>query len=106
VRARWDFYLSAWAPARRAAPPAEVALAVLAADPALLAKVSPKVVTASYAPEFRLWWEKPGMTLGMGMTEKQGGTDVRANITTAGQDGLCGFSEPPHDGLANLLRVR
>src|ERR1700738_4260642 len=59
------------------------ALAALAANPALLAKVSPKVVTASYDPEFRPWWEKPGMTLGMGMTEKQGGTDVRANITTA-----------------------
>ena len=29
------------------------------------------------------WREKPGMTLGMGMTEKQGGTDVRANTTSA-----------------------
>ena len=29
------------------------------------------------------WWEKDGITLGMGMTEKQGGTDVRANTTTA-----------------------
>src|SRR5690606_27235463 len=27
--------------------------------------------------------EKPGITLGMGMTEKQGGSDVRANTTTA-----------------------
>jgi putative acyl-CoA dehydrogenase len=27
------------------------------------------------------------MTLGMGMTEKQGGTDVRANITTATPSG-------------------
>ena len=27
------------------------------------------------------------MTLGMGMTEKQGGTDVRANTTTATPDG-------------------
>ena len=48
-----------------------------------LAQVAPKVVTTSYDPAFRPWWEKPGMTLGMGMTEKQGGTDVRANITTA-----------------------
>jgi len=45
--------------------------------------VAPKVVTTSYDPAFRPWWDKPGMTLGMGMTEKQGGTDVRANSTTA-----------------------
>src|SRR5581483_532406 len=32
---------------------------------------------------FRPWWEKSGITLGMGMTEKQGGTDVRANTTRA-----------------------
>ncbi len=27
------------------------------------------------------------MTLGMGMTEKQGGTDVRSNMTRAERDG-------------------
>jgi len=59
------------------------ALAALAAAPALLAQVAPKVVTTSYDGTFKPWWEKPGMTLGMGMTEKQGGTDVRANSTTA-----------------------
>src|SRR6202023_2971004 len=59
------------------------ALAALAPNPALLAQVAPKVVATSYDPAFRPWWEKSGMTLGMGMTEKQGGTDVRANITTA-----------------------
>jgi putative acyl-CoA dehydrogenase len=93
---------------KRAAPPAEVAraaryymtaqvesghlcpitmtraaLAPLAAEPALMAQVAPKVVTASYDPAFRPWWEKSGMTLGMGMTEKQGGTDVRANSSVA-----------------------
>jgi putative acyl-CoA dehydrogenase len=97
---------------QRAAPPAEVeraaryymaaqvesghlcpitmtraALAALAAEPALLAQVAPKVVTATYDPTFRPWTEKPGMTLGMGMTEKQGGTDVRANTTTATPSG-------------------
>jgi putative acyl-CoA dehydrogenase len=101
-------HASTWTPAgQRAAPPAEVAraaryymaaqiesghlcpitmtraaLAALAAAPSLLAQVAPKVVTASYDPVFRPWWEKSGMTLGMGMTEKQGGTDVRANSTT------------------------
>jgi putative acyl-CoA dehydrogenase len=59
------------------------AVAALAADPALLAQVAPKVVARIYDPAFRPWWDKPGMTLGMGMTEKQGGTDVRANITSA-----------------------
>jgi putative acyl-CoA dehydrogenase len=63
------------------------ALAALGAAPALLAQVAPKVVTASYDPTFRPWWEKSGITLGMGMTEKQGGTDVRANITTATPSG-------------------
>jgi putative acyl-CoA dehydrogenase len=102
-------HASTWTPAgQRAAPPAEVvraaryymaaqiesghlcpitmtraALAALAAAPSLLAQVAPKVVTASYDPAFGPWFEKSGMTLGMGMTEKQGGTDVRANSTTA-----------------------
>jgi putative acyl-CoA dehydrogenase len=63
------------------------ALAALAAAPALLAQIAPKVVSTSYDPTFRPWSEKPGITLGMGMTEKQGGTDVRANSTTATPEG-------------------
>ncbi len=63
------------------------ALAPLAAEPALLAPVAAKVVTRTYDPTFRPWWQKNGMTLGMGMTEKQGGTDVRANITSAAPAG-------------------
>ncbi len=59
------------------------ALAALAVAPALASLIVPKVVARSYDPTFRPWWEKSGMTLGMGMTEKQGGTDVRANTTTA-----------------------
>ena len=46
-----------------------------------------KLPPRSYDPAFRPWWEKSGMTLGMGMTEKQGGTDVRANSTTATPSG-------------------
>ena len=63
------------------------ALAALAAEPALAEKIVPKVVAGSYDASFRPWWEKSGMTLGMGMTEKQGGTDVRANTTIATPDG-------------------
>ena len=61
------------------------ALAPLAAEPELATKVVPKVVTRNYDPLFRPWRDKSGMTLGMGMTEKQGGTDVRANTTGAMQ---------------------
>ncbi|MBR0713372.1 acyl-CoA dehydrogenase family protein [Bradyrhizobium liaoningense] len=59
----------------------------LAMQPDLLAKVMPVLSTRSYDPSFAPWWEKRGMTLGMGMTEKQGGTDVRSNMTRAVRDG-------------------
>lgn len=58
-------------------------VAALAAQPDLLAKTMPVIGTSNYDPSFAPWWEKRGMTLGMGMTEKQGGTDVRANMTRA-----------------------
>jgi putative acyl-CoA dehydrogenase len=62
-------------------------VAALAAEPDLLAKVMPVISTRAYDPAFAPWWSKRGMTLGMGMTEKQGGTDVRSNITRAVRDG-------------------
>jgi putative acyl-CoA dehydrogenase len=43
----------------------------------------PKLLTRSYDKSFRPAADKAGITLGMGMTEKQGGTDVRANTTVA-----------------------
>jgi putative acyl-CoA dehydrogenase len=62
-------------------------VAALAMQPDLLAKAMPVIATRSYDPAFAPWWTKRGMTLGMGMTEKQGGTDVRANMTRAVRDG-------------------
>src|SRR5215467_700413 len=64
-------------------------VAALASEPELLSKTMPVIATRSYDPSFAPWWTKRGMTLGMGMTEKQGGTDVRANMTRAvrGADG-------------------
>ncbi|MHC2279389.1 putative acyl-CoA dehydrogenase [Bradyrhizobium diazoefficiens] len=62
-------------------------VAALAMQPDLLARVMPVLATKSYDPTFVPWWDKRGMTLGMGMTEKQGGTDVRANLTRAVRDG-------------------
>src|SRR3954454_14276360 len=61
-------------------------VAALAVQPDLLAKAMPVISTRAYNPSFAPWWEKRGMTLGMGMTEKQGGTDVRANMTRATRD--------------------
>src|SRR5438067_9664023 len=62
-------------------------VAALAAQPDLLANVMPVIATRAYDPSFAPWWTKRGMTLGMGMTEKQGGTDVRSNMTRAERDG-------------------
>jgi len=59
------------------------AVAALAAEPALSTRLVPKVLSRRYDPRFVPWPDKAGVTLGMGMTEKQGGTDVRANTTRA-----------------------
>jgi len=62
-------------------------VAALAAQPDVLTGTMPVIATRSYDPSFAPWWTKRGMTLGMGMTEKQGGTDVRSNVTRATRDG-------------------
>src|SRR3954468_17081494 len=62
-------------------------VAALAAQPDLLARTMPVIGTRAYDPSFAPWWTKRGMTVGMGMTEKQGGTDVRSNMTRAERDG-------------------
>src|SRR6202045_2164070 len=62
-------------------------VAALAAQPELLAQTMPVIGTRAYDPSFAPWWTKRGMTLGMGMTEKQGGTDVRSNQTRARREG-------------------
>ena len=62
-------------------------VAALAAQPDVLAELMPLIASRSYDPSFAPWQTKRGMTLGMGMTEKQGGTDVRSNMTRAVRDG-------------------
>src|SRR6188472_3821055 len=62
-------------------------VAALAMQPDVLAKAMPVISHRAYDPSFAPWWTKRGMTLGMGMTEKQGGTDVRTNMTRAERDG-------------------
>jgi len=63
------------------------AVAALASQPDVLAQVMPVIASKTYDPAFAPWSAKSGMTIGMGMTEKQGGTDVRSNITAATRDG-------------------
>ena len=44
---------------------------------------APGLTSRSYDPTLKPWHDKTGLTMGMGMTEKQGGSDVRANTTRA-----------------------
>ncbi len=55
----------------------------LRAQPELAAEWEPRFLSASYDPRNAPAPEKAGALAGMGMTEKQGGTDVRANTTVA-----------------------
>lgn len=106
-------HVSTWqADASRAPPPAEVARAArfymaaqvenghqcpitmtrasvagFGGEPSLVRTLLPKLQSRHYDPMLRPWREKVGITLGMGMTERQGGTDVRANTTRAEPDG-------------------
>jgi putative acyl-CoA dehydrogenase len=59
----------------------------LRGNTAVEADWGPKLTNRSYDPALRPWREKSGLTMGMGMTEKQGGSDVRANTTRAEADG-------------------
>ncbi|MHB8491357.1 MAG: acyl-CoA dehydrogenase family protein [Solirubrobacteraceae bacterium] len=52
-------------------------------QPELAAEWEPLITATSYDPELRPAAEKGSAIAGMGMTEKQGGSDVRANTTTA-----------------------
>jgi len=59
----------------------------LQGNPAIYADWAPQLTSRAYDPALKLWKDKPGVTMGMGMTEKQGGSDVRANTTQAVPDG-------------------
>jgi len=55
----------------------------LRTQPELAAEWEPRFLSSSYDPRNVPAPEKAGALAGMGMTEKQGGTDVRANTTVA-----------------------
>ena len=59
----------------------------LRSNAAIYADWAPQLTSRHYDPVLKPWREKTGVTLGMGMTEKQGGSDVRANTTRATLDG-------------------
>jgi putative acyl-CoA dehydrogenase len=55
----------------------------LRANTALARDWTPKLAATAYDPRFLPVERKSAVTMGMGMTEKQGGSDVRANTTRA-----------------------
>ena len=86
----------------------------LRADPDLAAQWGPRLIARSYDPDRRPIADKQAATLGMAMTEKQGGSDVRANSTRAepadgmwrltGHKWFC--SAPMSDGFLTLAQTR
>lgn len=66
-------------------------VSALGADPDIAATWSPRVTAQSYDKRFIPAEEKTGVTIGMAMTEKQGGSDVRANTTRAEPAGDGGY---------------
>ncbi|MDB5465293.1 MAG: acyl-CoA dehydrogenase [Phenylobacterium sp.] len=59
------------------------AVAVLRRAPELAAEWLPRLFSRQYDPSFRPAGEKRGALMGMGLTEKQGGSDLRSNATRA-----------------------
>src|SRR5690606_22968456 len=69
------------------------ALAALMANTDLFGAWAPRVISRKYDHTSKPPMQKAGVPLGIGMTEKQGGTDVRANLTVA---------EPAGNGLFSI----
>ncbi|MZR62289.1 acyl-CoA dehydrogenase family protein [Alcanivorax sp. DP30] len=61
--------------------------------PSLAKEWLPKILNNAYNPRNVPHYEKEALTIGMGMTEKQGGSDVRANTTRAWAIGAEGTGE-------------
>lgn len=65
----------------------------LQASPAIAQHWLPGVTASQYDPSNQPMQGKKGLTIGMAMTEKQGGTDVRANTSRAIYDGSDDWGE-------------
>ncbi len=90
------------------------ATGALLTEPSLLKEWLPKIRSKDYDSSFQPAAMKMSVTLGMGMTEKQGGSDVRANTTRAEPDGdayrIIGhkwfFSAPLSDAFLVLAQAK
>ncbi|WP_170419438.1 acyl-CoA dehydrogenase family protein [Ruegeria atlantica] len=89
------------------------AIPALATNPQIATVWRPKLTARCYDPSLKPIDQKTSATLGMAMTEKQGGSDVRANTTAATRDGehwrLRGHkwfcSAPMSDGFLTLAQA-
>jgi putative acyl-CoA dehydrogenase len=89
------------------------AVPALRADADLAALWVPRLTAPAYDPALAPVADKRAATMGMAMTEKQGGSDVRANTTRAERDGeawrLTGHkwfcSAPMSDGFLTLAQA-
>jgi len=79
------FYMTAQMEAGHCCPltMTNAAVPTLRLQPELADVWVPRILSRSYDPAFKPASDKRSVTIGMGMTEKQGGTDVRANTTKA-----------------------
>ncbi|MBI1905789.1 MAG: acyl-CoA dehydrogenase family protein [Rhodocyclales bacterium] len=66
----------------------------LSATPSLASHWAPRITARVYDPRNIPDGQKAGLTIGMAMTEKQGGSDVRANTTRAWPVGAGGPGQP------------
>jgi putative acyl-CoA dehydrogenase len=69
------------------------AVPALKRQPDIAAEWLPRIYSRTYDQRFRPGAEKAGALIGMGMTEKQGGSDLRANATGAEPAGRRGSGE-------------
>ncbi|WP_097138847.1 acyl-CoA dehydrogenase family protein [Rhizobium subbaraonis] len=90
-------------------------VAAISASPVVQREWAGRILSRKYDSTNRPAMQKSAVTIGMGMTEKQGGTDVRANTTTAERVGegiyrLSGhkwfMSAPMSDAFVMLAQTR
>jgi putative acyl-CoA dehydrogenase len=91
------------------------AVASIMASPVVQKQWGPKILSRKYDSSNRPAMQKNGVTIGMGLTEKQGGTDMRLNRSTADRLGegvyrLSGhkwfLSAPMSDAFVMLAQTR
>lgn len=90
---------SVWTPEPGHMCPISMTYAVVPAlrhNPELAAIYEPLLTSRVYDPELKLPTTKAGITAGMSMTEKQGGSDVRAGTTEATPNGDGSYSLRGH----------